>query len=93
MITENPELGEKLHNRLDFTKAEVVWACREEMAQTLDDMLSRRVRALYLDARAAIDMAPEVARLMAKEMGKDEAWQKKQIAEFTELAKGYYLEG
>jgi glycerol-3-phosphate dehydrogenase len=92
MIAEHPELGEKLHERLDFTKAEVVWACREEMALTLDDMLSRRVRALFLDARAAIEMAPEVARIMAEEMGMDDKWRKQQIAEFTELAKGYYLE-
>lgn len=91
MIDKNPELGEKLHERLDFIKAEVVWACREEMAITLDDMLARRVRALYLDARAASEMAPEVASIMAKELGKDKAWETKQVTEFTALAKGYYL--
>jgi glycerol-3-phosphate dehydrogenase len=91
IIKKNPELGEKLHERLEFTKAEVVWACREEMAVTLDDVLARRVRALYLDARAAEEMAPEVANLMSKELGRDENWVKEQIAEFTELVKGYYL--
>ncbi|MEN8116540.1 MAG: glycerol-3-phosphate dehydrogenase/oxidase [Bacteroidota bacterium] len=92
MITEYPDLGMPLHKRLAFTEAEVIWACREEMAMTLDDVLARRVRVLYLDARAAIEMAPKVAEIMAQELGKDENWQKEQIKEFTELAKGYYLE-
>jgi len=92
MISENPELSEPLHENLEFTAAEVIWACREEMAMTLDDVLARRVRALFLDARAAIEMAPKVAKIMAKEMKKDENWEKQQIEEFIELAKGYYLE-
>ncbi len=91
IIKKNPELGEKLHERLEFTKAEVVWACREEMAMTLDDVLARRVRALFLDARAAEEMAPEVAKIMASELGKDEKWIKEQLMEFSLLVKGYYL--
>lgn len=91
LIDENPELGVKLHDRLDFTRAEIVWACRQEMALTLDDMLSRRVRALFLDARAAEEMAPEVAEIMAKELGKDETWKKEQVESFTQQAKRYYL--
>lgn len=91
LIEEEPGLGEKLHPRLNFTKAEIIWACREEMALTLDDMLARRVRALYLDARAAEEMAPEVAEIMAGELGKDEDWIRKQINTFTKIAKGYYL--
>lgn len=92
MIADKPELGELLDERLDFTKAEVVWAVREEMARTLDDVLARRVRALFLDARAAIDMAPQVAALMAEEMDKDQDWIAAQTKEFTEMAKGYILE-
>ncbi len=91
MIAENPTLGDKLHLNLDFTKAEVVWAVNEEMARTLDDVLARRVRALYLDARAAIDMAPEVAKIMAKELGYGRKWRKQQVEEFIALAKGYLL--
>jgi glycerol-3-phosphate dehydrogenase len=34
--------------------AEVAWAIRYEMARTIDDVLARRVRLLFLDARAAI---------------------------------------
>lgn len=88
---ENPELATKLHSRFDFTGAEIVWAVREEMAITLEDVISRRLRALLLDARAAIDIAPKVASIMAKEMGKDSTWENEQIAEFKEIARNYLL--
>lgn len=91
LAAESPELAEKLHKRLDFIKAEVVFACQNEMAMTVDDMLARRVRALFMDARAAEEMAPEVARLMAAEMGKDQQWIDTQVQEFSKIAQGYYL--
>ncbi len=89
--SENPALARKLHPRLDNTASEVVWAVRNEMAETVEDVLARRFRALFLDARAAIDMAPEVARIMAQETGKDENWEKQQVEDFNELASGYLL--
>lgn len=88
---DNPNLAEKLHNRFDYTGAEVVWAVRQEMAITVEDVLARRLRALFLDAKAAIDMAPMVASLMAQEMGKDEEWVNSQIDEFVDLAQNYLL--
>ena len=88
----NPQWSEQLHANLPFTGVEVVWAVRNEMARTLEDVLARRVRALFLDARASIEMCPEVARLMATEMGYNETWIKNQIAEYINLAKGYMLE-
>lgn len=88
---EDISLAEKLHPDYDYTASEVVWAVREEMALTVEDVLARRLRVLFLDARAAIDMAPKVAVIMAKEMGKDIDWQKNQINEFIELAQHYLL--
>lgn len=88
---ERPELAKKLHPRFDYTGAEVVWAVGEEMAITVEDVLSRRLRATFLDARAAIDIAPEVASIIAKETGKDLEWEKKQVQEFVELAQHYLL--
>ncbi|MFN8256851.1 MAG: glycerol-3-phosphate dehydrogenase/oxidase [Bacteroidales bacterium] len=85
-------LRNQLHPGLPFTAAEVVWAIRFEMARTLEDVLARRVRALFLDARASIEMAPEVAKIMAAELGKDENWIKEQTAKYLELAKGYLLD-
>ena len=71
--------------------AEVAWAIRYEMARTIDDVLSRRVRLLFLDARAAIAVSKKVAQLLAKELGHDEAWIEKQITEFKTLANGFLL--
>jgi len=91
IIDEKPELGEPLHERLPYLKAEVVWAVRSEMAMTVEDVLSRRTRALLLDAKASVEMAPEVARLMAKEMGQDKSWQQEQVEEYNHLAEPYIL--
>ena len=88
---EKPEYAEIIHPDFDFTIAEIVWAVRHEMAVTVEDVLARRVRALILDARASLEMAPKVARIMAREMGKDESWEKAQVKDFIHLAKGYML--
>jgi glycerol-3-phosphate dehydrogenase len=87
----NPDYSKKLHENLDFTMSEVIWAVRNEMARTVDDVLARRVRALYMDAKASIAMAPAVASIMAKELQKDKNWEETQVREYTEIAKGYFL--
>lgn len=91
IVSKNPEYSTLLDANYTFSEAHVIWAVREEMAQTVEDILARRVRALFLDARAAIKMAPRVAELAAKELGKTEEWQKEQVKEFNELAKDYLL--
>lgn len=83
------EFSELLHKDYTFTVAHVIWAVREEMAQSVEDVLARRVRLLFLDARVAIEVAPKVASIMAKEMNYDKDWENCQIEEFTELANGY----
>ncbi len=88
---ENPTYAEKLHEELDFTVSQVVWAVRHEMALTLDDVLARRVRALYMDARKSIEIAPKVAQVMADELGKDADWAKQQVEEYTAIANGYVM--
>ncbi|MBX2845985.1 MAG: glycerol-3-phosphate dehydrogenase/oxidase [Saprospiraceae bacterium] len=87
----HPALKEKVHPAFHFTKAEVVWSTRHEMARTVEDILSRRQRALLFDARSALEAASIVAEVMAQELGKDQAWIEKQIRAFTELASGYIL--
>ena len=74
---------------LPVRAAQVVWAVRHEMARTVDDVLARRTRALSLNVRAALRMAPAAAQLMATELGRDEAWQRQQLAEFGLLAERY----
>ena len=61
------------------------------MARTLEDSLSRRTRALQLDAQEAIRIAPRVAEIMAEEMGYNKNWETKQIQLFNTLAKNYLL--
>jgi glycerol-3-phosphate dehydrogenase len=82
---------EPLDPALPYARAEVVWGARLEMARTVEDVLARRCRALFLNASAAVRMAPEVARLMARELGQDDAWQRAQVAAFTSLAANYRL--
>ena len=89
LIAESSKLGEQLDGELPYLAAEVVWAAREEMARGIEDVLARRTRALFLNAKAAVRMAPRVAELMARELGYDSQWQTQQIAAFTELASGF----
>ena len=90
--SQRPELAERLDPSLPYTLSEVVWGARHEMARTVEDALSRRTRSLLLDARAAVRAAPAAARVMAEELGRDEAWQRAQVAAFTMLAESYRLE-
>jgi len=92
LISKDPKLGKKLHKDLPFTKGEVLWAVRYEMARTVEDVLARRVRALFLDARVSIAMAEDVAKIMAKELNYNRKWIKNQVKEYTDLASSYILE-
>jgi glycerol-3-phosphate dehydrogenase len=89
LAEREPELALLLHPRLPYRAAEVVWAARFEMARTVEDVLARRTRALFLDARASIKAAPSVARLLARELGRDRAWEQDQVRQFTERAETY----
>jgi glycerol-3-phosphate dehydrogenase len=90
LTAEDRTLERRLHPALPMMAAQVVWAARHEMARTVDDVLARRTRMLFLDARAALAAAPEAARLLATELGRDEAWQREQVREFREIA-GHYV--
>jgi glycerol-3-phosphate dehydrogenase len=91
LIETDARLSEPLHAALPYVKAEVIWAARHEMARTVEDALARRTRALFLNARAAVAMAPAVADLMASELGWDEVTRTKQLAAFREVASNYVL--
>jgi glycerol-3-phosphate dehydrogenase len=91
LADENPEWAKKLHPAYNYLQAEVIWAVRHEMARTVEDVLARRVRLLFLDTRAATNSAPRVAALMAAELKKDTYWLDEQVAAFNQLAKAYLL--
>ena len=89
LIRIDPALGAQLDPALPYVEAQVIWAVRKEMARTLADVLSRRLRALTLNARAAIAMAPRVAELMRAELSRDPAWAAQQLRDFHKLAEAY----
>jgi glycerol-3-phosphate dehydrogenase len=84
--------NEWISEKLQIIKAQVIWAVKEEMARTVEDVLSRRTRALLLDAKESVRIAPLVAKLMAAEMNKDETWIELQIKEFNDVAENYIIE-
>lgn len=91
LIKADETLREPLHPALPYCGAEVLWATRFEMARTVEDVLARRTRALFLNARAAMDMAPQVAELMARELQRDEEWKAEQVKAFRDLAQRYLV--
>ncbi|UYQ93657.1 glycerol-3-phosphate dehydrogenase/oxidase [Chitinophaga horti] len=91
LAKQEPALEEVLSSGLGIIKAQVIWAARNEMARTVEDVLARRIRALFLDAREAVRIAPQVAAMLAAELGYDQQWEAQQLREFNELAKTYML--
>jgi len=89
LALQDASLREKIHERLPYTKAAIVWAVQEEMCITVDDALARRTRAILLDAKAALEAAPGVAALMARLMNKDKKWETEQINAFKKIALNY----
>ena len=91
LIQENKELGEILHKKYSYTRAEVVFAIRNEMARTIEDILARRIRLLFLDAKIAVEIAPVVGEILCNELNKSEQWKNDQISDFIKIAKQYIL--
>jgi glycerol-3-phosphate dehydrogenase len=89
MISDNPLLGQPINPGFPYTRAEISWICRNEMPLTLEDILARRTRALFLNASVSEEISAEVARIMAEEFGYDETWQKDQIESYHQLVKNY----
>jgi glycerol-3-phosphate dehydrogenase len=91
LAKSEPALDLPLVAGLPIRQVEVLWHARHEMALTVEDVLARRTRALLCDARASIVAAPAVARLLARELGRDDAWVTTQVRDYTALAHGYLL--
>ncbi|RWZ87780.1 MAG: glycerol-3-phosphate dehydrogenase/oxidase [Hydrotalea sp. AMD] len=91
IMKENKDWATTIHPDYPYTKAEVIWFVRHEMAQTVEDVLARRIRLLLLDAHAALEAAPAVAYLMQQELSHSEEWKAAQILHFSNLAKQYIL--
>jgi glycerol-3-phosphate dehydrogenase len=92
IIAENPSYAELLHVNYPYTIAEIIFAIRHEQAQTVEDLLARRTRLLFLDARVAILLSGIVASLLSKQLGKDSIWESNQVAIFSVLSEQYLLD-
>lgn len=90
-IEEDPQLGETIHPRLPYSWAEILWAVKEELAESVEDVLARRTRSLFLDAEAAMEAAPAVARFIAQETGKDDEWISLSLDSFNRIADSYTI--
>jgi glycerol-3-phosphate dehydrogenase len=88
----NGTASEWISDTLKIHKMQVLWAVEKEMARTLEDVLSRRTRALLLDAKESMRIAPEVVEIMAIAMGKSEEWKKDQLEQFSQLSRQYMLD-
>jgi glycerol-3-phosphate dehydrogenase len=91
LITDNQSLSERIHPQYPYTKAELVYAVQYEMAVTIEDILARRTRLLFLDAKAAMESVSLVAAMMSAKLGKDAQWENDQATAFHQLAKQYLL--
>lgn len=89
LIDNHSPLAERIHKDYDYTLAEVVWACRNEMIVKVEDFLARRIRLLLLDAEASLEAAPRVAAIMAEQLGKDDSWVNNELADYALLVKNY----
>jgi glycerol-3-phosphate dehydrogenase len=89
IIVRDPAMEEKIHPLLPYPRATIIWAVREEMARSVEDVLSRRTRALLLDAKASMEAAPMVAELMAKELEYNKSWETDQIRNYRDVAESY----
>ena len=89
LASERAHWARPLHPALPYSVAEVVWSIRREMARTVEDLLARRTRALFLDARASVEAAPAVATLLAAELGRPQTWADQQVQAFESQARCY----
>lgn len=92
LMAENSSLSKLLSHDVDITEAQVIWAVRHEMARTVEDVLARRTRILFINAQVALDLAPKVAEIMKTELGQDDEWETDQVNSFVALAQNYSLQ-
>ena len=83
----NQSLSKKLH----ITPNQILWSLKNEMAIKLEDILARRTRCLFLDAKETIKIAPKVLEVMKTFLKKDNDWEKKEFSNFMEISKNYIL--
>ena len=80
-----------MSDKIHLTPNQIIWGIRQEMAVTVEDILARRTRLLFLDVEECIRLAKPVAEIMAKELGKDKKWVQEEVKQLKELATTYQV--
>ena len=84
--------GERfIHQSFSLSESEIKWFVEHEMAITVEDILARRTRLLFLDAAAAKEASPFVTAIMAKLLKRNSEWIEEQVNSFSNLASQYSL--
>ena len=91
IIKENKQWENSISEKLQIIEAQIVYAVRSEYAREISDVLARRTRALFLDAKESVRMASSVAEIMAKELNYNKEWEKYQVSKYKDLASQYML--
>jgi glycerol-3-phosphate dehydrogenase len=82
---------ESLSDKLFICEAQIRYGVQKEMVFTLEDMLARRTRCLFLDASETIAIAPKVVKILTEELNQNVGWEQQQLTDFTNLALNYKL--
>ncbi|MDG2396629.1 MAG: glycerol-3-phosphate dehydrogenase/oxidase [Flavobacteriaceae bacterium] len=88
---DKKSFNKSLSDKFFISKNQIIWAIKKEMAITLEDILARRTRCLFLNAKESIKIAPLVVQIMAKQMGNNSNWIKTELENFITLAKKYQI--
>jgi len=85
LCAEDPELAQRITPDLPYLMAEVIYACRHEMAMTLEDVMARRLHVQIEDWSHGIESATAVARWMAGELSWSSDQAASQVARYCEM--------
>ena len=86
-----PEDNDSLSDKFYISKNLILWSVEHEMAIHIEDVLARRVRCLFLDAKETLRIAPEVAEIMATALQKDDEWIAQELKDFKTITQNYIL--
>lgn len=92
LLLKDNLLAQKVSQKYTYCIAEIIWIIKNEMVVNLEDLMARRTRMIFLDAEEAINIAPNVVKLMAEVLNKNLLWQKKQLDEFLKVAQNYRIQ-
>jgi glycerol-3-phosphate dehydrogenase len=83
--------NKSLSNKFYISNNIIEWSIIHEMALTVEDVLARRTRCVFLDSKESKRIAPIVAKKMADILGKDDKWIDAELKKFNKLIKNYIV--